>query len=605
MKTTVEDLRDYFKISYDAYRDSREEASRIEDLYHNRQYTSQELAVLENRGQPPETFNVVKMFSRMLLGYYSTVVNTVNVQPRQQSDILTASLLNDIVKFTMEDNQFETEGDKIKQDGLIHGIMCVFENVIDTGEKDEFGRKIKRIELSHVPAAEIALDPASKLEDYSDARWIHRFKWLPEDTLRELFPKKQSVIDGLDEYYNHLEEQDTEFEKYHTERFEGRFKQYDAYLLVHSIVTEKVGKKTKTYSVFWIEDQILEKKEVSFRDVRFPYRVHKLNTSNKTEYYGVFREVEHSQKAINQAVVKIQLMVNTQKAFVQEDAIEDLDEFTDQFNRVNAVIPVKSLNGIRVENLAREVLDQYAVIDRALNRIQKVLGINDSFLGIAFASDSGRKVEVQKNSTIIALRHITARIQQFYRLLGYDITHLVKQFYTATQSLRIADDVLGQRWAEINQPLMVFQGNLDEANSPILEPVFEEVIDPETGEPEIDEDGNFIFAPVPDADTEVAFSDVDISIDSTAYNDEDEKNQQMLDTFMNSGVGQAMMQVNPAGYFKAASLSVSNVKTKHAADIAAILDQTAAMLTPQQEQQIMEDASGNSVNQGSAPNRNK
>ncbi len=134
-------------------------------------------------------------------------------------------------------------------------------------------------------------------------------------------------------------------------------------------------------------------------------------------------------------------MANTQKAFVENDAVEDMAEFTDAFNRVNAVIPVEDLNGIKIENLTRDVLDQYTIIDRALDRIQKVLGINDSFLGQAFASDSGRKVKLQQNQTVMAMNPVTNRISQFYRLLGWDMINLFKQYYNTNQVIRITDPV--------------------------------------------------------------------------------------------------------------------------------------------------------------------
>ena len=41
----------------------------------------------------------------------------------------------------------------------------------------------------------------------------------------------------------------------------------------------------------------------------FPYRVVKTHTSDKPEYYGIFREVAETPKAL----IKLQLMVNTRK----------------------------------------------------------------------------------------------------------------------------------------------------------------------------------------------------------------------------------------------------------------------------------------------------
>src|SRR5690606_39092586 len=136
------------------------------------------------------------------------------------------------------------------------------------------------------------------------------------------------------------------------------------------------------------------------------------------------------QNAINQAVLKIQQMVNTEKVLVQEEAVEDLDKFIEAYNRVNGVIPVLDINGVKVEKLTRQIQEQYIIIDRALDRIQRVLGINDSFLGMAYASDSGRKVKLQQNATIMSLRYVTSRIEAFYKKLGGDLIGLIKQFYT-------------------------------------------------------------------------------------------------------------------------------------------------------------------------------
>lgn len=575
MKTDLQTIKDTFKFSFEAYEASRIEAQEVEDLFHNKQYTESQLAIMRDRGQPAETFNIIKLFGRLLLGYYSTVVNTVQANPVHPRQVITASLLNDVISNVMRTNHMETEGDKIKLDGLLSGIMGCYIDVKDTDKKDQFGRVIRKVTLSHVPWQELVLDPLSRLEDYSDARFIHRYKWVSEEALRKLFKNKKEAIDKLNAYENHLQINDAEFERTFNVLFEGYFKRYDNYCLVHTIITDD---NDKTWSVYWCGDEELSRKEVTYKDVKNPYRVHKVHISNTTEHYGIFREVIESQHAINQAVIKIQLMVNTQKAFVGKGGVEDIEEFKKLFNRVNAVIPVKDINKIKIENLSKEVVDQYTIIERSFDRIQKVLGVNDSFLGMAFASDSGRKVKLQQNSTTLSLRYITVRFEQFYRLLGWDIANLVKQYYTAYQVLRIVDETVGNRWVELNKPLTMWTGQFDEQGQPIMDFVWEEVLDPATQEPEKDEEGNYIIAPVPTTETDISFTDADIDIDSAIYNDEDEKNQLMLETILQGNIGSMLSQANPAGFFKAASLSVKTMKTKHSIDIAEILAQTSQMI---------------------------
>lgn len=586
MKIDIETLKDSFQLGHDSFEESRKEALKVMDLYHNRHYTDAQLAILNTRGQPAETFNVIKMFGRMLLGYYSTVINTIKVNPAQFDDIQTAAILHDLVNQTFRVNNFVSEGDKIKLDCILTGLMCSYVNVSKTGETDEFGRPKYKIEINHIPAMEIVMDPMSRLDDYSDARYIHRFKWMAKEQVIKQFGKEKTA--KLQEYDNHVNIDEAEFEYTYNIKFQGRYRQYENYLVVHTIITDD---KDKTWSIFWSGDYILSKKEITYKEVKNPYRVQKLNTSNKVEHYGIFREVIETQNAMNQALIKIQTMVNTQKAFVETTAVDNIANFTNQFNRVNAVIPVKNLAGIKIENLTREVLDQYTIIDKALDRIQRVLGINDSFLGMAYASDSGTKVKLQQNASVVALRYVTSKVESFYRLLGWDIMNLIKQYYTAHDVLRIADTYEGQKWLEINQPLMIPTGNINpQTGQPEMRPVYEEVLDPETQEPIVSEDGSIVMAPIPTRGTEIAFTKADIEVDTVAYNDEDERNQVMIEQFLNGPIGNMLSQINPVGYFKASELSIRNIKSKYSMEIGAILNETAQMLggNPQMQQQMQQ-----------------
>jgi hypothetical protein len=574
MKIDIETLKDTFKISYDTFKDSRDEALKVLDLYHNRQYTDTQLLTLANRGQPAETFNVIKMFARMLLGYYSTVVNTVKVNPQQTDGILTAAILNDLVSYVFESNSFNSEGDKIKLDCILTGLMASYVDVQKSGEFDEFGRPKYDIKIHHVPSIELAIDPMSMLDDYSDARFIHRFKWVAKEAAENLFGAK--LVSELDSYHNHLNIDEAEFTKYFNDEFRGYYKVFDNYLIVQTVIKDD---NDKTWSIYWSGDTILSKKEITYKEVKNPYRLHKLHSSNKAEYYGMFREIVETQHAINQALIKIQLMVNTQKAFIEDGAVENLATFTDQFNRVNAVIPVKSLAGIRIENLTREVLDQYTVIDRALDRIQRILSINDSFLGMAYASDSGTKVKLQQNASVVALRYITSKVEQFYRLLGWDIMNLIKQYFTAHDVIRIADNYEGMKWVEINKPIQLPTGRVLPNGMPEMQYALEEVIDPETNKPMVDLNGNIIMAPIPYRETEIAFTKADVTVESVAYNDEDERNRLMLEQVLNGPMGNMLSQVNPAGYFRIANLAVKNIKNKYTLEISSILEETAQMLS--------------------------
>lgn len=601
MKATIEDLQDTFKYGYEVYRDSRKEADEIWNLYHNRHFTPSQLATLANRGQPAETFNVIKMFARMLVGYYSTVVNTAVVNPIDYRDVTKAGMLNDIVNHAFRVNRMDSvEGDKVKLSGLVSGLLISYIDVVDTGRRDTFNRPINSIKLRHVPDSEVVLDPASKADDYSDARFLHRFKWLSEDTVQRMFGKK--VTKELAEYFNHLNIAEADFEYLNNERFTGKYRVHNNYLIVHSVVEDDNGER---WSIYWCEDKVLRKTKITYKSVRWPYRVERLHTSDKAEYYGLFREVKESQHAINQAVIKIQLMVNSDKVMVEEGAVENLADFEAAYHRVGGVIKTLNNSRIRVEQLSRQVQDQYFIIDRALDRMQKVLGINDSFLGMAYASDSGRKVKLQQGATIMSLRYVTARIESFYELLANDVARLAQQYYTATHMLRIADEVTGNRWIQLNPPIQEWSGQFDpRTGEPIMQPVLLPEVKPENPDEFLeDEDGNIIMGPVTEGDSDLQYFDYEIDIESSSYNDEDEKAQLLLETFMSGAIGQMTMQVNPAGFFKMAALTMKSMKTKYSPDIVEVLEQNAQMLSQNQEmnQQVAMANRGSNAGFGSQP----
>lgn len=594
MKAEINEIKESFKLGYESFEQSRNEAEIVWDLYHNRQYTAQQLNKLAARGQPAETYNVIKMFARMLVGYYSTIVNTVVVEPTNPRDIEVATVLNDVMSYIFKDSRFDTEGDEIKLGGLISGLLCSFVNVVDTGERDQFNRAINKVELSYVPDYELVLDPASVLDDYSDAEYLHRFKWMSATKIRKTFGK--AILDKLTPNNNFTGERDADFKPNYGSSFTGHFRIFDSYLVVHTVLEDEQGKR---WSIFWHDDIEMLKEEITFKEARWPYRVQKLHSSNEKEYYGLFREVVESQKSINQAVLKIQLMVNSDKVFVRDGAVKNMDDFQNAYNRVNGVIPVLDLTGIKVEKLNAEVQEQYIIIDKALDRIQRVLGINDSFLGLAFASDSGRKVKLQQGATIMSLRYITARIESFYRSLGEDVAALVKQYYTANQVLLISDEVAGSRWVELNRPMLELTGNLLPSGEPEYTPILLPHVDPASGDFTEDAQGNIILAPVAEEATEFSFNKFQISIESAAFNDEDEKAQLLLETMMSGQIGQMVAQVNPAGFFKMASLSVKSTKTKFSNDIAAVLEQTAQSLqqNPQANEQAAINANGQAPQQ--------
>ncbi len=451
IKTDIDTLKDTFEAWYAVTQDSRNEMSTVINMYHNRQWDAQQLRDLASRGQPKETFNIIKLMARTLVGYYSAVVNKAVVEPRSYDNITKATMINDALKVVYERADFDLEDDDTKLYGMLSGLFATYTTVTASGKQDIFGRNEYDIGIESINPEELITDPASNNRDFSDSRGVFRFKWMSRDSIREEFRKSEKAIAKLDAYDNHVDIEQAEYTYKYASEFVGKYKVANMYLVVQAIMKCKGGYE----SVFWCDNMILGRHKIDHEGSANPYTLVRLNKSNKAEVYGLFREVIEPQKAINQALIQIQLMVNSNKVLVENNAVEDVDEFADTIARVNAVAEVNDLQGIRIENLAQNVLDQYTIIDKAYMRIKEVLGVNDAMLGQAYAADSGRKVKLQKNTGVMTLRHLTGPLELFHKRQAQLLVRLMMQYFTAHQILRVTDDVTGNRFIELNKPLIL------------------------------------------------------------------------------------------------------------------------------------------------------
>ena len=572
MKPTIDNLKGAFTLGYDAYLKSRLRSDEVHKMFHNQQWSDNELYALQDGGRPCETFNVIRMFTRQLMGYYSTVSNTIRVNPSRLSSVATAALLNDTIAYIDYKNNTPAENERLRLNCFLSGLMVNYLEPRPRKDRDgnvvtdEFGRVVYDIKKTVIHPREIILDPMSTEEDYSDARFIHRYKWMPEEAVKDMFPGiRLSKLDANSEsiasavFENHVP-------------FQNIYKDFDNYLIVHSII--KDGKKN--WSVYWSGDVIIKKTEITHSFVKFPYQVVKLQDTEKPEYYGIFEDVIESQKAINQALTQIQLLTNSNKIAVRKGAIkeEEWDDFKKTIVRVNAIFELDDIEqDIKILNMSGDIAQQYLIIDKALDRIQRVLGVNDSFLGMAFASDSGRKVKLQQNATMMALRYLDVKFNLMFKLIGQDEVNLVKQYYRASQLLRITDENVGERWIAINQPLIHPETNA---------PVYHEEIDPETGDFAKDEFGNYLLTPLNHPDTDLQFADTDIELITVAYNDDDEKSQLMIEEILSGEMGLELRRYNPAAFLAMSGKLIGEMKFRHSKVVQRAFEETAALITPQQ-----------------------
>jgi len=556
----LETAQSWFQQSATAFEASHNEAELVNRLYDDNHYTEEQIMQLQKEGRPIETYNIIKKYTRNLVGYLSTVVTDINVKPTSFDSVQQAKVRDSTIKYILRKNNWPNMQDDIVRDSALTGLVAFKYVPHDTGKKDSVGRAIVDIDIKLINSRRILPDPLDTSYNYTSNRYTHEWQWIPEDEMYRLFGKRKTKkllahgdisidmpLSGFE--YNFIGLDD------------GKFKRHNHYLVVRTVMKHK----GKIHDLYWCGNHQLHSTTIDYE----PYRCIRLNKGTKEpEFYGVFREAIGTQQAINQAVLQIQLLVNSDKVFVDENVVDDIAEFTRLYNRVNSVIGMSDLDGYRIENFSQDIIQQYHIIDAAVQRVQALLGINDSFLGLAAASDSGRKVQLQQSSSVVALRYFTRHIEHIYSIIGEDLIRLSRQFMTAHRVMRLQTDIGKDTWAEVNKPFYMPKDTLNSYGEIEYDLVTSPIYDNNTESFVLDTAGNVQHDIVNEPDTDITTEiDVDIEVKTSAYGETEEVQRVVLESMMNGNPGMMLQQFSPARYAKLIELYAKALKSEFSPEL--------------------------------------
>lgn len=446
-------LRDMFIESYEMMRKVKEEARTHYKYYSGEQLPNVVLEELKRRGQPEYWKNLYKMNLNKVIGYMVNDKRQVYVVGRQQVDVPLAEIMNDIIKYISECNNYNTA----RKGALENLALCgytVFEvypykNSID----NQYDLKVIRI-----PYEEIYLDMFSRELDYSDAKYIHRAKWVDKEDLYRFFDK--SKVDELVVNENWSEDISLNRDEL---TFGYREEKRERCLIVYTFYKDKDGKIK--YAI-WSDKTILEEGlSPYYRLNGFPFVVVKLRQNDNGDIYGWFRDIKPIQDALNFAMLRIQNMLGGHKIIVEEDAVDDFGVFKQQYSVDNGVVVVRAGS-----IMARKIMEinKVADIQGLLHLIQQyekdsreVLGINEEVLGADLRAMSGEAIAKRQQVGFLTIADILDELLRLDRQVFGIVIDMVAMFYKTERVFAIADEtnINGYKSVTINKTVYDIYGN--------------------------------------------------------------------------------------------------------------------------------------------------
>jgi hypothetical protein len=158
-------------------------------------WTSQERNALE-KGNPPRPAYVWNMIEPCVKLAVGTIIQNpfkVIPEPREASDQLLCDIMEEAIEFI--DDRIGAEKEEIEafDDGATCGAGYIDVDVMADPERPT---EILMSE-TEVPFYEVSIDPSSRRDDWKDARWVFREKWLSTEDFKINYPEHAGDIEDI------------------------------------------------------------------------------------------------------------------------------------------------------------------------------------------------------------------------------------------------------------------------------------------------------------------------------------------------------------------------------------------------------------------------
>jgi hypothetical protein len=467
---------------------NRYEMAVDEDFVDGDQWTEEDKAAVEARGQAPLVFNLIATSVRWVTGTEKRTRVDYRVMARHDAGLKDAENKTKLLKYISDVNRAGFARSKAFEQTAKAGVGW-----IETGIRSDCSEE--PLYMTWESWRNVWYDPLSIKPDLSDARFLFREKWVDLDIAQAMFPRHADALkaeaynvtrpDQLrsDRNYNPYlygdEELQTSYtsvgdlvdlgarervkltecwyrvpvackvikgnEEYARHSFHGAI--YNDRDPVHKWAVS--GGHASTYDavkmvmrlMMFAGDALLQDTISPYWHNRFPlvpiwgYRRGRDNAP-----YGLVRGLRDPQEDLNKRRSKALLLLSTNQIVADEDAVDDWDEALEEVARPNGVIKKRRGCDFQIRNQATLAPMHVQLMDQNARYIQEVAGVTDENLGRQSNAISGKAIEARQNQGYTVSSDLFDNLRLAVQLTGEIQLALVEQFYDQEKIFRLTGE---------------------------------------------------------------------------------------------------------------------------------------------------------------------
>lgn len=457
----------------------------------NDQWTTEELAELAKRGQPPTVNNQISVTINRLVGQFVKIKTRIGYRGRNYpNDEAVAEALTDTFLYIRQANSLEFEEVEMADNGFTGGFG-VLETYV---EFDNAG--LPEIKIRSEDPFCIFPDAWSRRYDWNqDAQRVSRAKWMDVKDAQERWPDKKSEIRSLaydnylgllgnvegfknDNYIDANQHRVRPFEVWWKKKVKETICLFDDGSIVDKqtmTIKETNGpnrpiskkeleelKKTANYReidrlshkmhcAVFISGVLLEHKEMD-REY-FPFVPYFAYRKKSGEPYSLIFLALPMQDAINKRESKALHLLNTNQAIMEENAVENEDELAIQKARPDGIISLRPgyKEKFELHNNIELAATQFNMHNQGKVDFRHITGINPEALGEPSEVRSGVGIARKVAMTDLVIAPLYDNFRRTRILLARNILELVQKYYTEEKLFYILDDLKKTRAVALNK----------------------------------------------------------------------------------------------------------------------------------------------------------
>lgn len=494
-------LRSLWRHARDWWRPAREQMAADDDYVDGRQYTADEEAVLDERGQPAIVYNEIESGIRWLTGTQRRFRMDWRVVPREKHDTDLAKVKTDCLKYLSDVTRAPYERARAFEQAARSGVGW-----LETGVR---GDAIDGEPIYHtaVDWREMWLDPASRAGDINaDARFLFRSRALDLDVAISAWPDFGDALhaesftlgDGDDPENDEL----THIQHVGSFSIEGANDPAERRVVrvvecwyrdpatvdtimgrgagaLHGAVYDDSDPMMQAFVqrgiTFGVIDLVRSRRLVMrvalfthkrgvlltdspspYRHQRFPYTPIWGRRRGRDGYpYGPVRQARGAQDGLNKTMSKGVDLLSSRQVLAEDGAILDIPLFEERIAQSGAVITCIRKGALKDGSLeiqdGRELAAPH--LELALHNAEFVrnsMGVTGEQLARETNAQSGVAIERRQTQGSTVTADLFDNLRLGMQLSGELMLRLIEQFWTDTKTVRITGERV-ERFVEINQ----------------------------------------------------------------------------------------------------------------------------------------------------------